>query len=541
MAGGAVVRDRAADRHGGGRRGVRKGSGRQHRPDGCNHPDAGDDRAQQPSHLALSSCGFAANNTNTRACEEICVRLRRAAHARRWWLHASRRACVSPLRPRARCISAPPWWRLPTPSRRRRWAVSCCCASTTPTRSGRRRARSRGSSTISPGSAWSLPGLPIRQSDRRGLHVAAAGELLATAHAYRCFCPPSQERYEGRCRALPRADAELRHEAGEPNVIRFRVPSADVVVDDATRGPVRFAADEISDFVLVRADGRPTFDLATAVDDRDLAITHIVRGEDHLANSARHLLLLRALGTIEPSCSPTARSSSAPTASGCRRAEGQSRSPPCAERRPARSRGRVCRSARLPRAGRRQRGGVAARARTALLARPPGARHCACRPAHLAWLGREVLAGLPSAELARRLAPFLPDGTPDEVVLEALAEAARGASALGESRRLCCASGTEPGRSAAGVAGARAVLRPACRGRARAHALRGGGGADRQPARARPGARHLAPGRATPPANGSHGPVARPAPAGRGHGACRARRLSRGAGGRHDTTNTKAL
>ena len=93
--------------------------------------------------------------------------------------------------------------------------------------------------------AWlglEFAGTPIRQSDRRDLHVAAAGELLATAHAYRCFCPPSQERYDGRCRALPRADAELRHEAGEPNVIRFRVPSADVVVDDATRGPVRFAA-----------------------------------------------------------------------------------------------------------------------------------------------------------------------------------------------------------------------------------------------------------------------------------------------------------
>ncbi len=59
--------------------------------------------------------------------------------------------------------------------------------------------------------AWlglEFAGTPIRQSDRRDLHVAAAGELLATAHAYRCFCPPSQDRYDGRCRALPRADAE---------------------------------------------------------------------------------------------------------------------------------------------------------------------------------------------------------------------------------------------------------------------------------------------------------------------------------------------
>ncbi|HEY3614646.1 MAG TPA: glutamate--tRNA ligase family protein, partial [Gaiellales bacterium] len=116
-------------------------------------------------------------------------------------------------------------------------------------------------------------GEPVRQSRRRGQHDEAAAQLLATTHAYRCFCPPSDERYGGRCRALPRAEAEHRHEAGEANVIRFRVPPAAVVVEDATRGPVRFGQGEISDFVLVRSDGRPTFDLATAVDDRDLGIT----------------------------------------------------------------------------------------------------------------------------------------------------------------------------------------------------------------------------------------------------------------------------
>ncbi len=275
-------------------------------------------------------------------------------------------------------------------------------------------------------------GMPIRQSDRRDLHVAAAGELLATAHAYRCFCPPSQDRYDGRCRALPRADAELRHEAGEPNVIRFRVPSADVVVDDATRGPVRFAADEISDFVLVRADGRPTFDLATAVDDRDLAITHIVRGEDHLANSARHLLLLRALGTIEPivfAHCPIIVGADGERLSTRRGAEAlaslrERGVPPeavvaYAAQLACPAQGGASEVASLPE--------LAQRFSLGRLGR--GTAHA--DPAHLAWLGREVLAGLPSAELARRLTAFLPDGTPD-VVLEALAEAARGASALGE-------------------------------------------------------------------------------------------------------------
>jgi glutamyl-tRNA synthetase len=273
-------------------------------------------------------------------------------------------------------------------------------------------------------------GEPVRQSERRELHLAAARELLATTHAYRCFCPPSQERYDGRCRALPRADAERRHDAGEPSVIRFRVPGAEVVVEDATRGAVRFF-DAISDFVLVRADGRPTFDLATSVDDRDLGITHIVRGEDHLANSARHLLLLRALGAVEPVFAHcpiivgpdgerlSARRGAEPLAA--LRARGV---PPEAV---------VAHAAQLACPAQ---GGVSEVASFAELAERfsltrlgRGTAHA--DHAHLEWLAREVLAGLPSDELACRLAPFLPEGTPD-VVVEALAEAARGASALGD-------------------------------------------------------------------------------------------------------------
>jgi glutamyl-tRNA synthetase len=274
-------------------------------------------------------------------------------------------------------------------------------------------------------------GAPVRQSERRHEHLAAAERLLVTGHAYRCFCPPSQERYDGRCRALPRADAERRHQRGEGNVIRFRVPSAEVVVEDATRGPVRFAAGEISDFVLVRADGRPTFDLATAVDDRDLAITHIVRGEDHLANSARHLMLLRALGTVEPVFAHgpiivgtngerlSTRTGAEPLAD----LRGRGLPPEAVVAYAAQlacpAQGGASEVASLPE--------LAQRFALSRLGR--GTAHA--DPAHLAWLGREVMAGLPSEELARRLAPFLPEGTP-EVVLGALAEAARGASELAE-------------------------------------------------------------------------------------------------------------
>ena len=282
--------------------------------------------------------------------------------------------------------------------------------------------------------AWlglEITGAPVRQSDRRASHLAAAGRLLATAHAYRCFCPPSQERYDGRCRSLPRADAERRHDAGEPNVVRFRVPSAEVVVEDATRGAVRFAGDEISDFVLVRADGRPTFDLAGSVDDHELAITHIVRGEDHLANSARHLLLLRSLGAVEPVFAHcpiivgpdgerlSTRRGAEPLAA--LRARGV---PPEAV---------VAHAAQLacPAQGGAPEvasfGELAGRFSLTRLGR--GTAHA--DPAHLAWLGREVLAGLPADELARRLELFLPAGLPAEAVA-ALAEAARGAPALAE-------------------------------------------------------------------------------------------------------------
>ena len=194
---------------------------------------------------------------------------------------------------------------------------------------------------------------------------------------------------------------------------------------------MRFAAGEISDFVLVRADGRPTFDLATAVDDRDLAVTHIVRGEDHLANSARHLLLLRGLGTIEPVFAhcPIIVGADGERLSTRRGAESlaslrQRGVPPeavvaFAAQLGCPAQGGASEVASLPE--------LAQRFSLDRLGR--GTAHA--DPAHLAWLGREVLAGLPASELARRLVPFLPDGT-NEVVLEALAEAARGASALGE-------------------------------------------------------------------------------------------------------------
>ena len=316
-------------------------------------------------------------------------------------------------------------------------------------------------------------GAPVRQSERRAQHLAAAEQLLATAHAYRCFCPPSQERYDGRCRAIPRADAERRHDAGEANVIRFRVPSAEVVVDDATRGPVRFAAEEISDFVLVRADGRPTFDLATAVDDRDLAITHIVRGEDHLANSARHLLVLRALGAVEP---VFAHCPIIVGADGERLSTRRGAEPLAALRqRGVPPEAVVAFAAQLAcpaQGGADEVAPFAELAQRFSLARlGRGTAHA--DPAHLAWMGRER----PGAPAARGAGP--PAGA-----VPARGNAGRGADGAGggrarrvgarRGRRQCRGAGTETRPAAAGLPGTRAVLRVARGRRPRAPAVRGG-------------------------------------------------------------------
>ena len=160
--------------------------------------------------------------------------------------------------------------------------------------------------------------------------------------------------------------------------------------------------------MLVRADGRPTFDLATAVDDRDLAITHIVRGEDHLANSARHLLLLRALGAVEP---VFAHCPIIVGADGERLSTRRGAEPLAALRaRGVPPEAVVAFAAQLACPAQGGAGEVVSFAelaqRFSLARLGRGTAHA--DPAHLAWLGREVLAGLPSEELARRLAPFLP-------------------------------------------------------------------------------------------------------------------------------------
>src|SRR3954463_4307176 len=156
---------------------------------------------------------------------------------------------------------------------------------------------------------------PYRQSERLHLYQSYAKELLSAEAAYYCFCTTAQldadrqdalangrpARYAGTCRRLSREQAAARLASGERPAIRFRVPEErDVVFTDAVRGDVRFQADVIGDPIIVRADGTPAYNFAVVVDDALMAVTHVVRGEDHISNTPRQILLYEALGFAPP-------------------------------------------------------------------------------------------------------------------------------------------------------------------------------------------------------------------------------------------------
>ena len=151
---------------------------------------------------------------------------------------------------------------------------------------------------------------PYRQSERLDLYRSYANELIERGHAYYCFCSAEQleadrraaleagrpPQYTGRCRELPPMAAAERLAIGQPAVVRFRVPQGRTVsFQDVVRGTVQFETEVIGDPVLVRSDGHPAYNFAVVVDDALMAITHVVRGEDHISNTPRQVLLYEAL------------------------------------------------------------------------------------------------------------------------------------------------------------------------------------------------------------------------------------------------------
>ncbi len=155
------------------------------------------------------------------------------------------------------------------------------------------------------------PHAPYRQSERTALYRAAALRLHDSGAAYRCFCSDEMveaAREEGRpgpgcpggCRELPEAEAAARERRGDSPVLRFSVPPGDTSISDEVRGDITFSNHDIGDFVILRADGRPTYNFAVVVDDVSMRITHVIRGSGHISNTPKQAMLFDALAAPRP-------------------------------------------------------------------------------------------------------------------------------------------------------------------------------------------------------------------------------------------------
>ena len=158
------------------------------------------------------------------------------------------------------------------------------------------------------------PFAPYRQSGRMELYEREASRLLEAGAAYRCWCTPEElaavrkeqearrepPRYNRRCLNLTDAERAAFEAEGRASVIRFKVEPEVIRFDDLVRGDVEFDNALLGDFVIVRNDGVPLYHFVVVVDDEAMEITHVIRGEDHLSNTPKHIALIRALGYREP-------------------------------------------------------------------------------------------------------------------------------------------------------------------------------------------------------------------------------------------------
>jgi glutamyl-tRNA synthetase len=153
------------------------------------------------------------------------------------------------------------------------------------------------------------------QSERKAIYQKAAAGLIASGAAYRCFCTPQRleqmraeqrarhepERYDRRCRAIPKDESERRAAAGERFVVRQAMPiEGTTTLQDLVMGTVTFRNDTLDDHVLLKSDGFPTYHLAFAVDDHEMRISHIIRGDGWLPSAPKHLLLFQAFNWLPP-------------------------------------------------------------------------------------------------------------------------------------------------------------------------------------------------------------------------------------------------
>ncbi|MDA1305751.1 MAG: glutamate--tRNA ligase [Acidobacteria bacterium] len=155
---------------------------------------------------------------------------------------------------------------------------------------------------------------PYFQTERLEKYRAAANQLVDAGHAYYCYCQPDDLKakraaadaagsawmYDRTCHALPADEIARREDAGEPRATRFLVPLGTTTFTDRVRGRIEFARTHLDDFVIVRSDGIPTYHLSVVVDDVEMQITDVVRGDDHISNTPKQVLLYEALGAAVP-------------------------------------------------------------------------------------------------------------------------------------------------------------------------------------------------------------------------------------------------
>ena len=155
---------------------------------------------------------------------------------------------------------------------------------------------------------------PYFQSERIDRHRAAAQRLVDSGRAYYCYCTTEELkgkreaaeraggawRYDRTCAGLTPDEIAANDRAGKPRAVRFRVPDGLTRFDDLVHGPIEFDGAHIEDFVLLRSDGQPTYQLSVMSDDVEMRITHVIRGDDHISNTPKQILLYRALDAPVP-------------------------------------------------------------------------------------------------------------------------------------------------------------------------------------------------------------------------------------------------
>lgn len=155
---------------------------------------------------------------------------------------------------------------------------------------------------------------PVYQSKRLDRYSEYAAKLLETGHGYRCFCTKEELeaarkkakeakgplKYPGTCRNLSDEEIKAKLEAGVAYTIRLKIPEGDTTFEDMVSGPITRHSDDIEDLIVARADGSATYNLAVVIDDHEMGITHVIRGNDHVTNTFKQVHVYRAFGWAVP-------------------------------------------------------------------------------------------------------------------------------------------------------------------------------------------------------------------------------------------------